>query len=130
MNTEVMHKTVAGSLAGTVTFPEVVRELIGEGVESYHADLVRRQKTFYMPDGETYTEKMDFTAGPIGDRFSQEGVVSALRDIQAGKDRYSEFLRRVMEAGTTSYTVFLSGRKAIYFGRRGEFHVEEFPGAK
>jgi len=28
------------------------------------------------------------------------------------------------------YWVFLDGRKAIYFGRRGEFHVENFPAPK
>lgn len=32
-----------------------------------------------------------------------------------------------MRAGTTHYNVFLSGKKAIYFGRKGEFYVENFP---
>jgi len=38
-----------------------------------------------------------------------------------------------MAAGTTAYWVFITGRRVIYFGRKGrkgEFHVEEFPGAK
>jgi hypothetical protein len=38
--------------------------------------------------------------------------------------------RADMEAGTASYGVFLNGRKAIYFGRNGDFHVEPFPGAR
>jgi hypothetical protein len=32
-----------------------------------------------------------------------------------------------MAAGTASYSVYLNGRKAIYFGRNGDFHVEPFP---
>jgi hypothetical protein len=35
-----------------------------------------------------------------------------------------------MAAGTTGYWVFLAGRKVIYFGRKGDFHIEEFPGSK
>jgi uncharacterized protein YbcV (DUF1398 family) len=130
MNIEVIQKALAGSLAGTNAFPDVVRALVTEGVESYRADLVRLEETFYMPDGETHIERMEFAAKPIGDQFVTTEVVSAIRDSQGGKCKYPEFLRRVMDAGTTSYVVFLTGRKAIYFGRRGELHVEEFPAAK
>jgi hypothetical protein len=28
------------------------------------------------------------------------------------------------------YWAFLSGNEVVYFGRKGEFHVEEFPRAK
>jgi hypothetical protein len=46
MNTDIMRDTLAKSLAGTIAFPDVVRILIGEGVESYRADLVRLEETF------------------------------------------------------------------------------------
>jgi hypothetical protein len=32
-----------------------------------------------------------------------------------------------MNSGVISYMVFITGRKAVYFGRCGEQHVEEFP---
>jgi hypothetical protein len=35
-----------------------------------------------------------------------------------------------MAAGITAFWVFLTGRKVIYFGRKGEIHVEEFPRPK
>jgi len=130
MNIEVISNALAGSLAGTNAFSDVVRILTTEGVESYRADLVRLEETFYMPDGTTHVEKMDFPARGIGERFSAAEVVSAIRAGQAGESKYREFLNRVMDAGTTSYVVYLSGKKAIYFGRKGEFHVEEFPRAK
>jgi uncharacterized protein YbcV (DUF1398 family) len=66
----------------------------------------------------------------IAQHFSTEGVPTALRIIQAAKCNYPEFLSRVTQAGTTSYAVYLNGQKAIYFGRNGEFHIEEFPRAK
>jgi uncharacterized protein YbcV (DUF1398 family) len=130
MNLEIIRNTLAGSLAGTNAFPDVVRILTAEGVESYRADLVRLEETFYMPDGTTHVEKMDFPARGIGEHFSTAGVVSAIRASQAGKSKYQEFLSRVMDAGTTGYVVYLTGKKAIYFGRKGEFHVEEFPRPK
>ena len=116
--------------AGTFAFPDVVRTLTAEGVESYRADLVRLEETFYMPDGDTFVEKMDFPAKAIGKDFAVAEVVAAIRDSQTGKCKYREFLNRVMDAGTTNYVVYLSGRKVIYFGRMGDFHVEEFPGPK
>jgi uncharacterized protein YbcV (DUF1398 family) len=130
MNIEVLKHSTAGSLAGTVDFPDVVHSLVAEGVESYYADLVRMEKSFYAPDGETHVEKMDFPALPVGQEFDQTEVMSAIRASQAGTQKYPEFLHRAIGAGTTSYMVFLTGRKAIYFGRKGEFHVENFPGAK
>jgi uncharacterized protein YbcV (DUF1398 family) len=39
-------------------------------------------------------------------------------------------MKRSAAAGVIGYWAFLSGRKVIYFGRKGELHVEEFPGAK
>ncbi|MGA7291788.1 MAG: DUF1398 family protein [Terriglobales bacterium] len=130
MNTEIISDTLKKSLAGTFAFPDVVRTLIGEGVESYRADLVRREETFYMPDGATFVEKMDFASTPIAENFSAPDLIAAIRDSQAGRCKYREFLNRAVRAGVTSYVTYLSGKKVIYFGRKGEFHVEEFPKAK
>jgi uncharacterized protein YbcV (DUF1398 family) len=129
MNTELMHDTLAKSVAGTIGFPEVVRALTEAGVESYRADLVRLEGVFYMPDGRTHVETMGYKAGGIADKFDAAEVVAAIRESQAGRSKYAEFLSRAMGAGTTNYVVYLDGRKVIYFGRRGEFHVEEFPQA-
>ncbi len=128
MNTAVLHHAINASLAGTMTFPEVVGALAAEGVESYRADLVRREDIFYMPDGATHVEPMDFAPAPIATEFSALEVIAAIRAIQARQIKYKEFLDRITAAGTTSYAVFLNGRKAIYFGRKGDFHIEDFPG--
>jgi uncharacterized protein YbcV (DUF1398 family) len=130
MNIEVMRNTLQESEAGRLTFPEVIQTLAGVGVESYFADLARRTDTFYLPNGETHVEPMTHPATEIAEEFSQSGVVAAIRAAQADEIRYPEFVRRAMAAGTTRYWVFLAGRKVIYFGRKGDFHIEEFPGSK
>jgi uncharacterized protein YbcV (DUF1398 family) len=130
MNTEIMDKTTNGSFDGTITFPEVVKALMEIGVESYRVDLIENEKNFYMPSGETHTKSFDFRGPKIADEFSANGVVAALREIQAKRTTYTEFLEQIMKAGSTSYQVFIRGMKAVYIGRKGDLHVENIPTAK
>jgi uncharacterized protein YbcV (DUF1398 family) len=41
--------------------------------------------------------------------------------------RYPEFVKLSTAAGVAGYWAFLAGKKVIYFGRKGEMHIEEFP---
>jgi len=130
MNTQLMRDTVTKSLDGTMAFPEIVSLLLADGVERYHADLVRMEKTFYMPDGASHAEKMPIGQLEIGQNFVTVDLVATIRDSQMAGQAYADFLRRATAAGSTDYIVYLQGRKAIYFGRKGEYHIEVFPGAK
>jgi uncharacterized protein YbcV (DUF1398 family) len=130
MNTEVMKEALEASELGKSTFPQMVGKLVAVGVESYFADLVRGEETFYMPSGETHVVKMSLALGKIADEFSQNGIVSAIRAAQSDEIRYPEFVKRARTAGVAAYWAFLTGKKVVYFGRKGEFHVEEFPRPK
>jgi uncharacterized protein YbcV (DUF1398 family) len=130
MNTEAMHWASEGSEAGELRFPEVVAGLMEAGVESYCADLVRGEKTYYMPSGENYTVKSKLPATPVAGEYSEAGIVAAIREAQADAIRYPEFVLQARAAGTVAYWVFLTGQRAVYLGRKGEIHVELFPGAK
>jgi len=130
MNTQLMHDTLHQSEAGNFTFPQVVVALAGTGVESYRADLITAQDTFYLPDGRTHVEPMTLPVVPVAEDFFEAEVQAAIRAAQADTIRYPEFLKRAMAAGTAAYHVFITGGKVIYFGRKGDFHVELFPGAK
>jgi uncharacterized protein YbcV (DUF1398 family) len=129
VNTEVIHEVLAESQAGRLIFAEVVRRLLEAGVESYFCDLARGEETFYMTDSKTQVEKMFLPAAPIAEEFSSSGLVAAIRGAQTDTIRYPEFMKRSSAAGVIAYWAFLSGRKVIYFGRKGELHVEEFPRA-
>lgn len=98
-----------------------------EGVESYQVDLIQNLKTFYFPTGTAQVEKFDYQGPPVSLDFSSEKVVAAIRASQAGKISYVEFLNEILKAGVTQYTVYLQGKRAVYFGRLGDFHVEHFP---
>jgi uncharacterized protein YbcV (DUF1398 family) len=118
---------MAETQAGNMIFPEVVRRLSEIGVESYFCNLAAGEETFYMSDGKTHMEKMILPLVPIAEEFSSPEVIAAIREAQADTLRYPEFMKRSAAAGVIAYWAFLAGRKVIYFGRKGEFHVEEFP---
>jgi uncharacterized protein YbcV (DUF1398 family) len=127
MNTAVIHETLAASEAGQRTFPQVVKALLEVGVESYLVDLARGSATYYLTTGETHIEQLTHAADPIAEDFSASGLIAAIRGAQADRIRYPEFLKQSTAAGTTAYWAFLTGKKVIYFGRKGDFHIEEFP---
>jgi uncharacterized protein YbcV (DUF1398 family) len=130
VNTEVIHEVLAESQAGRLIFAEVVRRLLESGVESYFCDLARGEETFYLDDSHTHAEKMILPLAPVAEEFSSSGLVAAIRGAQADTIRYPEFMKRSAAAGVIAYWAFLRGRKVIYFGRKGELHVEEFPSAR
>jgi len=113
-----------------VTFGEVVKNLVAAGVERYHADLLRAEKTYYLPNGESEVVKGDPVAIAPARDFSATGVDAAVKAIQAGKIQYRTFCERIAKAGCVGYMVSIAGQRATYYGRSGDSHVEWFPGAK
>jgi len=130
VNKDLIHGVLVETQAGELIFPEVVRRLLDAGVESYFCDLAGGVETIYMRDGATLIEKISLPLATIAEEFSREGVVAAIRGAQTDTIRYPEFVRRSTAAGVIAYWAFLTGRRVVYFGRKGEMHVEEFPGAK
>lgn len=111
------------------SFGQIVGRLMVAGIERYHADLRRAEKIYYMPDGASLAVPADPVDGPFAEVFSAAGVDAAVRAIQAGAIRYKEFCDRIAAAGCVGYVVSLVGRRAVYYGRSGESHVELFPAA-
>jgi uncharacterized protein YbcV (DUF1398 family) len=113
--------------AGKLIFPEVVRRLLEVGVESYFVDVPNRREVFYMSDGQAHTQSMTLALNSVASDFSLAGIIAAIRGVQTDAIRYPEFMKQATAAGVLAYWAFLAGRKVIYFGRKGEAHIEEFP---
>lgn len=114
---------------GRIVFPEVVARLMRAGVERYHADLMRHEKTYYLPDGSSEVVATAPVDVAPAREFSAAGVADAIRASQAGTISYRTFCDRVLRAGCVGYDVSLAGRRAVYHGRTGDSHVEWFPDA-
>lgn len=118
-----------GSLLGELTFPQIVGRLSEIGVERYHADYSRGEITYYMPDGDSVVVATPHEAHPTGHAFSSSDIAAAVLKSQRNEHTYVDFVRKTMQAGCVGYFVQITGRRAIYFGRQGESHVELFPSA-
>lgn len=109
-------------------FPAVAAKLAAAGVTAYTADLIALRNTYYDAGNGCVEEPMPLAgAPPIPAAFDAAAVAAAVRAIQQQKTGYAAFLRQIMRAGCARYSVFVAGRKALYFGRDGEFHTELFP---
>ena len=126
---EMIRECTEASDQERITFPEVVMRLMQAGVERYHADLLRAEKIYYLPSGESHREPAaDVSAVPPA-AFAPEGVAAAVRAIQLQKIKYREFCERIAQAGCVGYMVSLTGKRAVYYGRTGDSYVEPFPSA-
>lgn len=123
----VIEEAVRFSHTGELAFPEIIARLSEIGVERYHADYSRREKTFYLPCGDSVVVPMPIDRFETGREFSAVEVEAAVRQSQRGEHSYPDFVRKTMAAGCVGYFVQITGRRAIYFGRNGEAHTELFP---
>jgi uncharacterized protein YbcV (DUF1398 family) len=130
MNTKSIIETAQATLAGNISFPEIVVLLRAAGVEYYHVDYVAMRKTFYSDNDETTVTEITFKGLPaVAARFDEAALRAAIADSQRNGQKYFDFTRRAMAAGVQSYIAFLRGQRVMYLGRAGEHHTEWFPGA-
>lgn len=130
MNSEIITEVVQATLAGTISFPDVVRRLLETGVEYYHVDYAGRRKTFYGANGDAVVTAIPYEGlPPVAADFDTAALRAAIRDSQLNGQKFRDFTHRAMAAGTQGYFAFLRGQRVTYLGRQGDQHVEWFPGA-
>ena len=59
--------------------------------------------------------------------FDEKAVIRALREDQAGRTTFPEFLMAIWQAGVVRYVVDFTGRRVTYFGCNSESYVEAYP---
>lgn len=119
--------TFNASNQGTIHFGQVIGQLVGAGVESYHVDYRSGRTTYYLPDGSTADFSFELPQNGIAEAFDSDAVRAAILGAQQGRVMYPEFKKLSQRAGCVGYTVWIKGRHVTYLGRRGETHIERFP---
>lgn len=114
---------------GSLSFPAIVGRLVEAGFESYAIDFRRQTATYYLPSGDSLVLPAGGDDTPVASAFDCGAIKDAIRQAQSGSAAYSYqgFCRTVRQAGCAAYIVSFSGRRAVYFGRTAETHVEHFP---
>ena len=118
-----------GAQANTMTFPQIVATLIQEGFESYAIDFRRAVATYYRADGDSVELPAHDIEVPVAPNFDPAAIQAAIKEAQQLVPGYSYkgFCKKVVAAGCAGYMVSFPGRRALYFGRTAETHVEHFP---
>ena len=124
---QVIRECASGALTGAISFPEIVGRLMDIRVERYHADYSRQEITYYFPNGDSLVVATPHGVHPTAPEFSQSRVQEAIGQSQRSEHSYLDFIRKTMAAGCVGYFVQITGRQALYFGRNGECHIEQFP---
>jgi uncharacterized protein YbcV (DUF1398 family) len=131
MDTRAIIEAAEASLAGTMSFPEIVAKLISAGVEYYHVDYVGRCTQFYDGAGGRVVTAVSYEGLPeVASELNVSELRAAIFDSQRNGQKFRDFSRRAMTAGVQGYYAFLRGRRVTYLGRTGDQHTEWFPGAE
>jgi uncharacterized protein YbcV (DUF1398 family) len=118
-----------GAESNSMTFPEIVGKLMQAGFESYSIDFRRATATYYLPDGESIVLPTHRLHAPVSATLNVAVLQAAIKEAQQSAPNYTYlgFCEKVMTGGCAGYVVSFSGRRAVYFGRTAETHVEHFP---
>jgi uncharacterized protein YbcV (DUF1398 family) len=113
----------------SMTFPQIVGKLMRAGFESYAIDFRRATATYYRADGDSVALETHRNETPVAAALDKDAIQSAIREAQqlVPDYTYKGFCEKVRAAGCAGYIVSFSGRRAVYFGRTAETHVELFP---
>ena len=127
--TQIAETCLRGAESNAMTFPRIVGALMAAGFESYFVDFRQAKATYYTPDGDSVELISGARGASIAPDFDAAAVRSAISEAQnlVPGYTYKGFCAKVMASGCAGYLVSFSGRRAVYFGRTGETHVEHFP---
>lgn len=118
------------SYEGSISFGQVVGNLMQAGIESYHADYRQPSTTYYLPTDENVSLVLKVPNLHISKEFDKTALQNAIRGAQRGEVKYPQFMELSMKAGCVGYIVWITGRHVTYYGRNGETHIEAFPSIK
>jgi len=125
----VARQCLHGAENGTMSFPQIIGNLLGAGFDGYLVDFRLAQSTYYLTSGEGIELSASPVAVPIAPQLDVEALQGAIREAQTQAPGYTYrgFCERAKAAGCAGYVASLSGRRVLYFGCMAETHVEHFP---
>jgi uncharacterized protein YbcV (DUF1398 family) len=121
-----------GAESNSMTFPQIVGTLMEAGFESYLVDFRKRTANYYLPNDESVEFTTHETATQVAAALDDAALATAIREAQdlVPGYTYAGFCAKAKAAGCAGYIVSFSGKRAVYFARTGEIHVEYFPGSR
>jgi hypothetical protein len=95
MDSKLILEAARGTLDGSLSFPEVVGQLLAAGVEYYHVDYVGLRKRFYSAEGGMMATSINYEGlPPVAPEFDAAALRANILDSQRHGQPYREFTRR------------------------------------
>ena|GEM_PF-5724365 len=83
LNADQTLEALRATLTGALPFPEIVGQLIANGVEYYHVDFVYKSFTFYSAAGAVSVAPLSFEDLPaVASEFDAQKLRAAIIDSQ------------------------------------------------
>ncbi len=110
-------------------FPVLAEVLRQAGVLINRWSLPSCQSIYLMKDNKSIVQQGAplVTGTHIIPRFNQEALITAIRQDQAGKSTFPEFLQATWDAGVINYEVDFTAQRVVYYGVYNESYEEEYP---
>ena len=109
-------------------FPYLAETLRRAGVTRNRWLLPACQSIYWTQSGPVVSVATPLTSGTTDiPAFDREGLVKALREDQAGRTTFPQFLEAAWRAGVVQYDVDFENRTVSYYGCLDEEYVEEYP---
>ena len=130
--TQIAQTCLGGAERNTMSFPEIVGTLSRAGFEGYAIDFRSASATYYRPDGDSVVLPTHVIGTRVADAWNPAVVQAAIKDAQQMIPgyTYAGFCAKIAAAGCAGYMVSFTGRRAVYYARTAETHVEQFPAAQ
>jgi len=114
--------------SGATSYPDIVRNLIARGVESYSVDAATDVTVFRLAGGETLVRFTGTEVRTPSATFDADDVKNAIAINQQGQSDYQQFMDHIARAGVRFYEATLNGenKRVEYFGL-GASHIEAIP---
>ncbi|MEK7854701.1 MAG: DUF1398 family protein [Acidobacteriota bacterium] len=111
--------------SGATSYPDIVRNLIAIGVESYTVDAATDVTVFRLPEGKTIARFTGKEFRSPAASFDAAEVKNAIAINQKGQSDFPQFMDHIARAGVRFYEATLNGvnKRVEYFGI-GASHTE------
>ncbi len=120
----IIHEALVLSDQKKIKYPQFVDMLVAAGINRYAVDVVTGQMTFYAAAGEAHVIAGTVAVEGSAGFYHEPGFRSAIVDSQKGLIDHSTFLKRIYQAGITSYEANVRERRIVYRGLEQSFRED------
>jgi len=123
-----LHNKINELYKSSKSYPDLVRNLIAIGVQSYSVEVSSGVILYRFEGGENVLHGAVSTPREISESFNRQLVLNALKDTQEGRTTYPEFMDDIAFAGVRFYEATLNGKnkRVTYIGIGGNYE-EKIP---